>query len=89
MWQPEPTKFGEVLLGDVGYIRQGCFFRLFNTMRPADDPANQNGVPEGFEVFQLNPLLLHSRDEYLKPGVICSSSVQKTDVQAQGGAGSR
>ena len=55
LWGPEPSpNLGEVHIGDVGYLRDGCFNLLFNAMLPADDPVNsKRGVPEDFEVFSL------------------------------------
>ena len=37
LWEPEPTRFGAVQIGDVGYLRDGAFYRLFNALRPADE----------------------------------------------------
>ncbi len=52
MWGPEPSPaFGEVRLGDVGYLREGHFSFLFNCMCDAHDPVNKRGVPGDFEVF--------------------------------------
>jgi hypothetical protein len=42
-------------LGDVGYIEDGKFMRLFNATRDAHDPVNMmNGVPKHFEPFKLH-----------------------------------
>ncbi|RDX44532.1 hypothetical protein OH76DRAFT_1486975 [Lentinus brumalis] len=52
MWGPEPSPaFGEVRLGDVGYLREGHFSFLLNCMCDAHDPVNKRGVPDDFEVF--------------------------------------
>ncbi|RDX44533.1 hypothetical protein OH76DRAFT_1421293 [Lentinus brumalis] len=52
LWSPEPSPaFGEVRLGDVGYLDEGRFCFLFNAMRPAGDPVNKRGVPEDFQTF--------------------------------------
>ncbi|RPD72487.1 hypothetical protein L226DRAFT_467109 [Lentinus tigrinus ALCF2SS1-7] len=52
LWCPEPSLlFGEVHLGDVGYLRDGHFLFIFNAMRSAADPVNQRGVPDDFEPF--------------------------------------
>lgn len=52
LWSPEPSSvFGEVNLGDVGYLDEGRFCFLFNTMRAAEDPINKRGVPEEFQQF--------------------------------------
>ena len=76
LWQPEPTKHGEVLIGDVGFISGGCFYRLFNAMLPQDDPINARGVPEEFQVLEVdNTELLHAKDEFLPPGPLHTTSV--------------
>ena len=42
-------------IGDVGYIRQGKFRRLFNVLLPANHPSHQNfSVPEYHEPLTLN-----------------------------------
>ncbi len=52
MWGPEPSPaFGEVRLGDVGYLREGHFSFLFNCMCDAHDLVNKRGVPEDFKIF--------------------------------------
>ena len=55
LWGPEPCgRFGEVRLGDVGYLQDGHFCFLFNAMRTAEDLVNsqsQLGVPPNFVVF--------------------------------------
>ena len=52
MWGPEPSlAFGEVRLGDVGYLQEGDFLFLFNCMQDAHDPVNKRGVPDNFQVF--------------------------------------
>ena len=40
LWNPVPTEHGEVRPGDVGYIRKGAFYRLFNVLEDAQSPAN-------------------------------------------------
>ncbi|RPD70552.1 hypothetical protein L226DRAFT_469920 [Lentinus tigrinus ALCF2SS1-7] len=52
MWGPEPSPaFGEVRLGDIGYLREGHFSFLFNCMLDAHDPVNKRGVPPDFTSF--------------------------------------
>jgi hypothetical protein len=56
LWEPSPgVLYPPVEIGDVGFIRQGKFHRLFNALLPADHPSHQNfGVPEHHEALQLN-----------------------------------
>ena len=57
MWRPEPdTRYGSVSLGDVGYMCEGHFRFLFNSMLPADHSLNSiRGVPPGFTMFSPPP----------------------------------
>ncbi|KAH9989072.1 hypothetical protein BJV74DRAFT_838710 [Russula compacta] len=56
LWEPSPGNlYPTVEIGDVGFIRQGKFHRLFNALLPGDHPSHQNfGVPEHYEPLQLN-----------------------------------
>ena len=85
LWIPEPSKFGEVLIGDVGYVYDGSFYRLFNVTRSPDHPINQGGLPDNFEVLEYDSCLLHRVDQYLDAGVVCSKSVKRSDISASGG----
>ncbi|RDX40538.1 hypothetical protein OH76DRAFT_1366095 [Lentinus brumalis] len=88
LWEPEPTKAGEVLVGDVGYILEGSFYRLFNATLPAGHAVHQQwGVPDGYEPFIYPDTLLHRRAHALQPGPICSTSVVARSVDASLGVG--
>ena len=56
LWEPDPGNLSPaVRVGDVGFIRQGRFHRLFNVLLPADDPSHNNfGVPEHHEQLILS-----------------------------------
>jgi hypothetical protein len=56
LWEPSPGElYPAVEVGDVGFIREGKFHRLFNALLPADHPSHRNfGVPEHHEPLQLN-----------------------------------
>ncbi|KAH9021558.1 hypothetical protein EDB85DRAFT_413948 [Lactarius pseudohatsudake] len=57
LWEPDPgTQAPPVEVGDVGFIRDGKFHRLFNVLFPANHPSHESrGVPEDHE--QLQPRL--------------------------------
>ena len=56
LWEPSPGNlYPAVEVGDVGYICEGKFRRLFNVLLPANDPSHRNfGVPEYHEPLTLN-----------------------------------
>lgn len=87
LWQPEPPeKLGEVQIGDVGVLQEGCFYRLFNAMYSHDDPINiESGVPDGFEVLKVadRRLLIQSKDEFLQPGALHATSVTLRKVSGE------
>ncbi|KAI0248870.1 hypothetical protein BJV78DRAFT_1363247 [Lactifluus subvellereus] len=62
LWIPSPgALYSAVEVGDVGFIRQGRFHRLFNVLLSADDPSHRNfGVPEYYE-----PLVLQMFDHII------------------------
>jgi hypothetical protein len=54
LWEPSPGgRYTSVEIGDVGFIRQGYFHRLFNILLPEDHPSHQDGVPQYHEPLVL------------------------------------
>lgn len=58
LWKPNPPAVGEppkasydkVSIGDVGYVREGAFIRMFNVMLPWDHASNRTlGEPVFYE----------------------------------------
>lgn len=81
LWLPEHTKFGEVQIGDVGYLRDGGFYRMFNAV----STEKQNyGVPHEHAPFVIREYLLNHTKDAIK-GNIVSKSVKSYDIS--GGAG--
>ncbi len=79
LWEPEPGEhFPPVAVGDVGFIRQGKFHRLFNALLPEDHPSHDTfRVPEGHE--PLRPSMLNHVDHgTLYPNNFCSYGVRVT-----------
>ena len=56
LWDPNPGNlYPPVEVGDVGYIHEGKFRRLFNILLPANHPSHRNfGVPEYHEQLTLD-----------------------------------
>lgn len=82
LWFPEPSEqCDDVRIGDVGYIWDGCFIRLFNTMLPRSHPVNQDGVPKGYKVMKHSPKDICKRESYLAAGPLCSQTVRRTDIK--------
>ncbi|EKM58637.1 uncharacterized protein PHACADRAFT_193765 [Phanerochaete carnosa HHB-10118-sp] len=83
LWQPEPSKYGEVLIGGVGFVEDGCFYRLFNCTLAADDPVNANRVPHGYIPLEYDKwALLQTRENYLPPKPIYSKSISQFKAEA-------
>lgn len=86
LWEPSPGgRYPAVTVGDVGFIRDGRFHRLFNVLLSPDDPSHRIfGVPEEDE--QLRP---HVEDHIitgaLSPNHFCSTGVtlvSESEIQA-------
>jgi hypothetical protein len=75
LWEPSPRNPDRpVQVGDVGFVRRGKLYRLFNALLSEDDPSQVFGVPEHHE--PLVPTLLDhldtrslGRKNYYSPGV--------------------
>ena len=58
LWNPDPPKmiYNHVWIGDVGYLREGTFIRMFNVTLPWDDDCNRAlGVPEPYDLLDCGP----------------------------------
>jgi hypothetical protein len=87
LWEPNPGKlFCPVEVGDVGYIREGGFHRLFNALLPPNHTSHDKfGVPEYHE--PLSPKLQdHINSSTLKPNHYYSTGIDmmrtEPDVRA-------
>jgi hypothetical protein len=58
LWNPPPKHFyNNVSIGDVGFLQEGTFIRMFNVMLPWEDPSNQKfGNLEIYESLDCGPL---------------------------------
>jgi hypothetical protein len=56
LWEPDPEGlYNAVQVGDVGFIRQGYFYCLFNALprdHPSDHPPESDPFPQGLERLQ-------------------------------------
>jgi hypothetical protein len=58
LWNPNPPKtiYNHVSIGDVGYVREGVFIRMFNVILPWDHESNRTlGEPEPYESLDCGP----------------------------------
>jgi hypothetical protein len=78
LWEPSPGELydGPVAIGDVGFIRQGKFHRIFNALLPNDHQTHGNfGTPEDHEPLQLR-MEKHVDTGILSPNDFCSAEVK-------------
>jgi hypothetical protein len=76
LWEPDrENPNNRVLVGDVGFISDGRFVRIFNIRLKSDDPKQcGHGVPEGY--YPIEPALFIKR--WLESGDYHSNSVKMT-----------
>ena len=80
LWDPNPGEYPAVEVGDVGFIRDGAFHRLFNALQNGDHSSNQcRGVPEYHE--KLRPTL----DNHISSGEQGPTNFQSHGVTVSGG----
>ena len=81
LWEPDPGEQNTSIgVGDVGYIREGIFHRLFNALLPADHPSNETfGVPEHYE--QLQP----SRPNHINCGALAPNTFHSSGITVVSG----
>ncbi|KAF8528479.1 hypothetical protein BU17DRAFT_38248 [Hysterangium stoloniferum] len=80
--EPAPLEdYKRVNIGDVGYISQGSFHRLFNASLPADHDDNRNGVPEGFVELDIGTIPIKRREPRL-PTVLHTNKIITKGIEA-------
>ncbi|PCH43310.1 WD40 repeat-like protein [Wolfiporia cocos MD-104 SS10] len=87
LWEPEPTKYGAVEVGDVGYTHKGGFIRFFNAMKEKEDPINATyGVPsqKPYKSFQARDFGYNTKPNAIVAGPVCSKSIKT--LMVEGGA---
>ena len=62
LWNPNPVQHlydcGHVSIGDVGYLCDGGFVRMFNVTLPWNDPSNTKlGIPMEFKSLEVGALV--------------------------------
>jgi hypothetical protein len=90
LWKPNPPKaiYDKVSIGDVGYIREGVFIRMFNVMLPWDHESNRKlGEPMPYESLSCGSFANILEDpldngEYFSPSV--STETNAGNRQAMG-----
>lgn len=59
LWDPDPANlYQQVSIGDVGYIKEGSFYKMFNVLREWDDPSNRTfGEPDPYPCLDTGPFV--------------------------------
>ena len=81
LWIPEPNG-REIHIADIGWLKDGAFRPLFNSMRSAGDPLNKKrGVPENFIEFDQKNAFVQ---EYarISQRIVSSRSIRTTETSA-------
>ncbi|TBU25438.1 hypothetical protein BD311DRAFT_669637 [Dichomitus squalens] len=82
VWKPDPAPgCGEVDIGDVGWLENGEFHKLFNTTKAPDDPQPR-GIPDGYRTFDVERAFIHGPREEIQQSVLCSRSIERLDASA-------
>ncbi|OCH91335.1 hypothetical protein OBBRIDRAFT_529770 [Obba rivulosa] len=89
---PYPVDLGDLLLGEVGYMDNGTFHRLYKAMSPNDNARQR--TPRSYMPLSLSGSLgsKFTRDTIpIGPGAVCSEGItclsKYDDVQRIGGRG--
>jgi hypothetical protein len=82
LWEPDPMgQDGAVEVGDVGFIRTGHFFRLFNVLCSAsgdDFPENHNQLTIGRDLILTG---IERYKEFLSKNVTVESRGRQPNAQ--------
>ena len=84
LWKGTPSNCQPgVQIGDVGYLSEGEFIRLFNAMASADDPLNAGGVPSSYAPFvKGDKARIVRTPNFIMPNTLCSRSIRQLGMDA-------
>lgn len=60
LWRPNPVEdiYNQVSIGDVGYISDGVFIRMFNVTLPWDDESNTRlAEPDRYDPLPMSNII--------------------------------
>lgn len=80
LWEPDHI---DINPGDVGFIQDDHFTRLFNALLPWTHPEQRLGVPSGFQPMVVPPHLRTFKRLQFEPQILHSQSVKQHDVSAE------
>lgn len=81
LWHPEHTKSGELQIGDVGYLHDGAFYRMFSATCSGEQ---KYGVPDDHKPYIFNTFLLNQTKDVIKAS-LASKSVTSYDISGNAG----
>ena len=77
LWKPNPAGlYGRVSIGDVGYVNEGAFIRMFNVTLPWDDESNKL-LGDPFYYDPLSSGSFNIREERFSKFDHCSRGVSR------------
>ena len=85
LWDPSPDPHsGAIEIGDVGFIENGQFVRLFNPTLPREHPVNRVwGLPKDFRRLDIADRLVFDKELTFSSDSLCSRHVTKAEVNAK------
>jgi hypothetical protein len=81
LWEPSPirTLYDQVTIGDVGYVNEGFFHRMFNVTLPWNHASNNRlGEPDHYKPLDWGPFA-NIREATLAKGDYYSRNVSTQD----------
>ena len=85
LWEPAPVKdfYDKVSIGDVGYVHNGNFFRMFNVTLQWENSLNHKistVPPKNYKTMDSDLFAIHTirfkRGDYYSPGVVRKQNAQ-------------
>ena len=89
LWNPDPPKeiYDKVSIGDVGYLHEGSFIRMFNVILPWSHKSNRAlGEPEPYEPLDCGPFVNTLKRQFDRVK-LCSCYVLADTIQSNAGNG--
>ena len=84
LWMPDSDpSVSEAEIGDVGWLQDGGFYQMFNSMKAEGEPQVRGDIPSNYVPFCPPTLAIAGPHHKILQPVLCGHSIKQVDVDLQ------
>lgn len=81
LWMPDhDPSVSEAEIGDIGWLQDGGFYQLFNSMKAEGEPQVRDAVPIGYQPFRPPRVAIAGPQDKITHPILVGRSIKQVDV---------